>query len=357
LDPYYYVGEDATLLTRTYGFISTVSFSLIVVPWLCAITAVYSVIHLSIVLQVYKVKRFIVKFRNACLDAADGKADGIADFEEGEVGDADAASRAPKKNQQTMDYMPPFLTFYVIFTRMLVQMGLRKEEFVPPTPPSFQKIDADPNTPDGDVMWSQPLHEEIAAIFKDIQKTCKAFEFIISSLLAVALLLIVATCVSIYRGVLGDEEGADRWHYYFRDAFNWTFGTLAVVVCLGETAVLSRACKKAINEVASMPLIPLSVDANIRNDLNHTKQYVQSAVFVNGFGFILMNHKVTEEDMQSFFTLVYSASIFVIMSAADKAAQHKEVDAIKAMCINQHVCKCICPAAGGGVVSSSGTME
>ena len=64
-----------------------------------------------------------------------------------------------------------------------------------------------------------------------------------------ALLLIVATCVSVYRGVLGDEEGADRWHYYFRDAFNWTFGTLAVVVCLGETAVLSRACKKAINEV------------------------------------------------------------------------------------------------------------
>ena len=24
---------------------------------------------------------------------------------------------------QTMDYMPPFLTFYVIFTRMMVQMA------------------------------------------------------------------------------------------------------------------------------------------------------------------------------------------------------------------------------------------
>ena len=166
------------------------------------------------------------------------------------------------------------------------------------------------------------MRSQIRNLKDDIHCTSKELEWILASLVGVAMFLIIAPLLGIY---INNSEGEYvHWHYFFRDLFNVAFGVMAVAISIFLTARLTGICDDCLTTICEIPLDQQrSAEeegqgglADWRySQLEYLQNYVQSIHFQPCFGFSMVGHRVVYDDLSQFASFCFSLLIFIILDA------------------------------------------
>lgn len=166
------------------------------------------------------------------------------------------------------------------------------------------------------------LRSQIRHLKDDIQCTSVELEWILTTLVGVAGVLIVAPLLGLY---IANSDGEDvHWHYYFRDLFNIAFGVCAVTVAIFLTARLTGVCDECLVTICEIPLDQQRSAAEEGQgglgdwrytQLEYLQNYVQSIHFAPVFGFSMVGHRVVYDDLSRFASQMFALVLFIIMDA------------------------------------------